>query len=92
MELRQNTRLATTRPIAWVVAVLIALMFGLLGGYVLASSALTRQTGIGAPPIVSVESPRIGGPGGQLGDAPLPDQTSRAGGPGGQIGDASLAR
>lgn len=88
MELRQNARLASTRPIAWAVAVLIALMLGLISGYVLASSAQTRSTGAGTPPLAVVESPRIGGPGGQLGDVPLPNQAARAGGPGGQLGDA----
>jgi hypothetical protein len=88
MELRQNMRLATTRPIAWVVATLIALMVGLTSGYVLASSTLGRQTSAGARPVSSLESPRNGGPGGQLGDAAQPAQASRGGGPGGQLGDA----
>ncbi len=85
MELRQNMRQAATRPMAFVVAVLFALMLALIGWYVRPISAVNHSTGVRAPIVTSVESPRSGGPGGQIGD---PDQTSRVGGPGGQIGDA----
>jgi hypothetical protein len=73
---------------AWVVAMLFALMVGLMGWYVRPIAPLTHTTIVSAPIVSSVESPRIGGPGGQIGDAPQPDQTSRVGGPGGQFGDA----
>jgi hypothetical protein len=88
LELRQNMRRATTRPMAWVTAVLVALALGLITWYALPSSALTHRTGVVTPLASSVASPRNGGPGGQIGDAPQPDQTSRDGGPSGQIGDA----
>jgi hypothetical protein len=85
MELRQNMRSVTTRPIAWLTAILVALAMGLISWYALQSSAPTRLPGIAKPPIISVDLPRNGGPGGQVGD---PDQAARVGGPGGQIGDA----
>lgn len=85
MELRQNMRHATTRPMAWVATLLIALVLGLIGWYVIGSSAPRPQTGVVTPHATSIESPRIGGPGGQVGDA---DQAPRVGGPGGQVGDA----
>jgi hypothetical protein len=88
MELRQNIRRVTTRPMAWVVAILLGLMVGLMGWYVRPITAPTHSTVVSTRIVNSVESPRIGGPGGQIGDAPQPDQTSRVGGPGGQFGDA----
>ncbi len=87
MELRQNMRRATTRPMAWVVAMLLALMLGLMVGYVLASIAPAHPTGVGQAPVITGDSPRNGGPGGQIGDSTEPNQTSRGGGPGGRIGD-----
>jgi len=88
MELRQNIPHAATRPMALVVAVLIALILALVGWYMRPISAVNLSTGVRAPIVTSVESPRSGGPGGQIGDAPQPDQTTRVGGPGGQFGDA----
>jgi hypothetical protein len=85
MELRQNLRHATTRPMAWVATLVIALALALVGWYVIGSSAPRSQAGVATPQATSIESPRIGGPGGQVGD---PDQAPRVGGPGGQIGDA----
>jgi len=85
MELRQNMRRVTARPIAWLAAILVALALGLISWYALQSSTPTHQIGVDKPPIVSLEPPRNGGPGGQVGD---PDQASRTAGPGGQIGDA----
>jgi hypothetical protein len=85
MELRQNMRIAATRPTAWFAAVLIALAIGLISLYTLQGSTPAHTIGVGAPPMTSVDPPRNGGPGGQVGD---PDQASRVGGPGGQIGDA----
>ena len=88
MELRQNIPHAATRPMALVVAVLIALILALVGWYMRPISAVNLSSGVRAPIVTSVESPRSGGPGGQIGDAPQPDQTTRVGGPGGQFGDA----
>lgn len=88
MELRQNIRHAATRPMAFVGAVLFAVLLALIGWYVRPISAVNHPTGVRAPIVTSVESPRSGGPGGQIGDAPQPDQTTRVGGPGGQFGDA----
>jgi hypothetical protein len=88
MELRQNIRRATTRPMAWTAALLIALALGLMGWYMHPSSAPTHKTSVVSALATTVESPRNGGPGGQFGDAPQPNQTSRVGGPGGQFGDA----
>jgi hypothetical protein len=87
-ELRQNLRHASSRPIAWDSAVLIALALGLLAWYALPSSAPAHRTSAATPLATSVVFTRNGGPGGQIGDSPQPDQTSRDGGPGGQIGDA----
>jgi hypothetical protein len=88
MELRQNIRHATTRPMALVVAILSGLILGLMVWYVRPITTLTHPTIVRTPIVTSVESPRSGGPGGQIGDAPQPDQTTRVGGPGGQFGDA----
>ena len=88
MELQQNLSRAATRPMAWGAAVSVALLLALIGWYMRPIGALSHATGLRTPIVASVESPRVGGPGGQIGDAPLPDQTSRVGGPGGQIGDA----
>ncbi len=85
MELRQNMRSVTTRPIAWLAAIFVALALGLISWYALQSSTPTHQIGVDKPSIASVDPPRNGGPGGQVGD---PAQASRTGGPGGQIGDA----
>lgn len=85
MELRRNMRLAATRPIAWLTALLIGLVLVLISWYALQSSATTHPTGVGTPLMTSGDQPRNGDPGGQFGDS---DQTSRVGGPGGQIGDA----
>ena len=78
MELRQNMRHAATRPRAFVVAVLFALMLALIGWYMRPIGAVNHSTGVHAPIVTSVESPRSGGPGGQIGDAAQPDQTARA--------------
>ena len=87
MELQQNMRRAATRPMAWVAGVLIALALGLIG-WNMRPIVAPPQPALVSKPIVSIiESPRVGGPGGQIGDATLPDQTTRVGGPGGQIGD-----
>jgi len=86
-ELRQNLRYASTRPMAWVAAVLVPLALGLMTWHALPSSAPTHRMSVVTPLATSVVSPRNGGPGGQVGDSPQPDQTSRDGGPGGQIGD-----
>jgi hypothetical protein len=88
MELQQNLRRAATRPMAWGAAVSVALLLALIGWYMFPIGPLNHATGIRTQIVTSVESPRAGGPGGQFGDAPLPDQTSRVGGPGGQVGDA----
>jgi hypothetical protein len=88
MELRQNVRRAATRPMARVAALFVALALTLIGWYVLPSSAPTNPTSVVKLLPTSAESPRGGGPGGQVGDAPQADQTSRLGGPGGQPGDA----
>ena len=85
MELRQNMRSVTIRHIAWLAAILVALALGLTSWYALQSSTPTHPITVDKPPIASVDHPRNGGPGGQVGD---PDQASRVGGPGGQIGDA----
>jgi hypothetical protein len=85
MELRHDLRSVTSRPIAWLTAILVALALGLIGWYALQSSAPTHSTGVDKAPMTSADTPRNGGPGGQVGD---PDQASRVGGPGGQIGDA----
>ncbi len=86
MELRQNMRSVMSRSIAWLTAMLVALVLGLISWYAFESGAATHPTGVNKPPMTSIDAPRNGGPGGQVGD---PDQTSRTGGPGGQIGDAS---
>jgi cytoskeletal protein RodZ len=84
MEIRQNMRRATTRPDAWVVAVVVALALGVISWYALTTSALTHTTSAGKPPATTVNSlldraaerqqqgsiSRDGGPGGQIGDAP----------------------
>jgi hypothetical protein len=88
MELQQNMRRAATRPMAWVAAVLVALALGLTGWNMRPIAAPPHPAGVRMPIVASIQSPRVGGPGGQIGDAPLPDQTSRVGGPGGQFGDA----
>lgn len=53
MELRQNMRRLSTRPMVWVVAILFALMVGLLVGYLVASNAVTHPTSVGAVPVIS---------------------------------------
>jgi len=88
MELRQNMRRAATRPMAWVAAVSVALALGLVGWNMRPIVASPHPPLVRTPSVASIETPRGGGPGGQIGDAPLPDQTSRVGGPGGQVGDA----
>lgn len=86
MELRQNTRYVVNRPMAWVVVILTALMLGLMAWFTHPTTALTHST-IATPIATAVESPRSGGPGGQIGDAPQQNQPPRVGGPGGQLGD-----
>ena len=87
MELQQNLRRAATRPTAWGAAVSVALLLALVGWYMRPIGALNHATGARMPIVASIQSHRVGGPGGQIGDAPLSDQTPRVGGPGGQIGD-----
>ncbi len=88
MELQQNMRREATRPMAWVAAALVALALGLMGWNMRPIAAPAHPAGVRTPMVASIQSSRVGGPGGQIGDATLPDQTSRVGGPGGQIGDA----
>jgi hypothetical protein len=88
MELQQNLRRAATRPMAWGAAASVVLLLAIIGWYMRPIGALSHATVLRTPIVAIVESPRVGGPGGQIGDAPLSDQASRAGGPGGQIGDA----
>jgi hypothetical protein len=88
VEVQLNKSRETTRSMAWVAALGAALALGLMGWYALANSASTHSTAVVTPPAVSSESPRNGGPGGQIGDTAQPPQTTRSGGPGGQIGDA----
>lgn len=84
MELRQNMRVAATRPIAWLTAVFVVIVLGLVVWFALQNSTPARSSGQGSPLLTSTDVPRSGGPGGQVGD---PDQRPRDGGPGGQIGD-----
>lgn len=88
MELQQNMRRAATRPMAWVAAAMVALALGLIGWNMRPLATPPHPAGFRMPSVASVQSPRVGGPGGQIGDAPLSDQTTRVGGPGGQVGDA----
>lgn len=87
MELQQNMRRAATRPMTWVAGVLVALALGLVGWNMRPIVAQPQPALVRMPIVAIIETPRVGGPGGQIGDAPLPDQASRVGGPGGQIGD-----
>jgi hypothetical protein len=68
MELRQNIRSVTTRPVAWLTAILVALALGLISWYALESGTATHPTRVNKPPTTSVDTPRNGGPGGQFGD------------------------
>ena len=84
MELRQNMHRTTTRPKAWVAAILVALALGLMGWYALAHSVLTHPASVLRPPVTTADSLldrnaerqlqgpilRDGGPGGQFGFAP----------------------
>jgi hypothetical protein len=88
MEVLLNKRRATTRPIAWVAALLAALAFGLIGLHALRIQPPAHATGGVISPVTSSESSRRGGPGGQIADASQPVETARSGGPGGQVGDA----
>jgi hypothetical protein len=85
MELTQKMNRAPSRA-AYVVATAAALGLGLVGGWALHPSAVVAQpAAVAVPSATSPESPRVGGPGGQVGDV---DQAPRLGGPGGQVGDA----
>jgi hypothetical protein len=87
MEFQKNMRRAATRPMAWVAGVLVALALGLIGWNMRPIVSPPQSTLVDKPVVAILESPRVGGPGGQIGDAPLPEQSTRVGGPGGQIGD-----
>lgn len=86
MGLTKSMHRSPSTPVAWIAATLCALAVGFAAGwYVHPDNSTTLAADVTAPPVISVGSPRIGGPGGQVGDA---DPSPRAGGPGGQIGDA----
>jgi hypothetical protein len=84
MELRQNMRRATTRPMAWAAAILSALAIALIGWTALTTGVPSHATNVGTAPATSanalldrnaerqqqVQTSRKGGPGGQIGDAP----------------------
>jgi hypothetical protein len=84
MELRQNMRRATTRPLAWAAAILIALAIGLTGWNALTTVAPSQATNVSMAPATTAialldrnaerqqqgPTSRMGGPGGQIGDAP----------------------
>lgn len=88
MEFHQNTRPTTTWPVAWFAAIVFALVLGLMSWSAMRSGAPTPASNVLAPFVPSIQSARLGGPGGQIGDAPQPGLIARIGGPGGQIGDA----
>ena len=84
MELTQKMD-RTPSVVTWVVSTLAAVALGLAGGWYLHPNAAAAQpTAAPAPSAASLEPPRVGGPGGQVGDI---DTGSRVGGPGGQLGD-----
>jgi len=84
MELRQNLRRPTARPIAWVATILLAMAIGVIGWQALPNSALVRSTTVSNSPATAPASlldrnaerlqqtpiSRDGGPGGQIGDVP----------------------
>jgi hypothetical protein len=99
MELRQNMRRATTRPMAWVATILVAAALVLGAWYALPTSAFIHPTSVrkapatGAASLLDREAERQpAAP--ATGAASLLDReaerqpASRNGGPGGQLGDA----
>lgn len=85
MELTKSMHRTPSTPVAWIAATLCALAVGFTAGwYVHPANSRTQAANVTPPPVISVESQRIGGPGGQIGDA---DPSPRVGGPAGQIGD-----
>jgi len=86
MELAPRMRRTPSTPIAWIAATLCALAVGFTAGwYVHPVNSPTQAAAVAPPAVTTVETPRVGGPGGQVGDA---DPSPRVGGPGGQVGDA----
>jgi hypothetical protein len=83
LELRQNTRRGTTWPTVWVAGILVALAFALTGWQAL-PRLLTHPTTVHNTTVTAADAlldrnaerqqqgliPRVGGPGGQIGDAP----------------------
>ena len=83
MELEGQTRRLTTRPGAWVGAIVIGLAVLMLGWQTISVTRVSHPTVLGSTPAATatplldrnaerqpVPSPRSGGPGGQIGDAP----------------------
>ena len=83
MELRQNMRRATTRPMAWAAAILSVLAIGLIGWTALTTGAPTEATNVSTAPETTANALLD-----RNAERQQPGQTSRKGGPGGQIGDA----
>ena len=53
MELRQNMRRATTRPLAWAAAILVALAIGLVGWNVVTASTLFKSPAVHNTPVIT---------------------------------------
>lgn len=84
MELQETMRRLPIRSMAWLTAILALLAVGLLGWQALAYVKPTNQLAIQRSPIATPaallldrnaerqpgQTPRVGGPGGQVGDAP----------------------
>lgn len=83
MELRVNMQRAASRPMAWLAAMLIVLAVGLLSLQTIADVRATRHTSTVRSPSPTAaplldrnaerqpgQTPRAGGPDGQVGDAP----------------------
>lgn len=81
MELRQNMHRTTTRPIAWVAAILVTVALALMAWYALPTStsihpaSVRKAPATGAAPLLDraaerQPASRDGGPGGQIGDIP----------------------
>lgn len=84
MELHENMRRIPIRSMAWLSAILTLLAVGLLGWQALANVKPIHQLAFQrsaiaatAPPLLDRnaerqpgQTPRVGGPGGQVGDAP----------------------
>ncbi|MDQ2943394.1 MAG: hypothetical protein M3R21_06975 [Candidatus Dormibacteraeota bacterium] len=56
MELRQNMRYATTRPVAWVAAISLALALALIVSYAVPKSTPNHAANASKPSVTTVDS------------------------------------